>query len=257
MAGNLRQPYLDAGSALRAAITSAGVTQEDLALHLGFADGSAVSKWVQGRSAVPARHLSAICAFLQADDLADSLRTDPPDSDADRYDVFLASPMAALVEEDYDHSRTEAVRLVDAIEAHGAAVYWAGREIGRDGRFEAPDLATLKNLTALRSSASFVYLQNAELRKSTSAFIELGLALAWKMPVTIFVREQAWLPYMLQNFEGVAAQFGDFERVRVYGYETLDSVVGHVGMHGLNLMGLPPGARRSRVSERNERSNPM
>lgn len=154
-----------------------------------------------------------------------------------RFRVFLSTPMAALAEEDYETDHSAARKLYDTLIRLAPPVYWAGAAVPATKSFEAPDIATEKNVTALTTASAFVYLQQRELTHPTSSLIELGMALAAKKPVTVFAPTEETLPYMLRRFEATSSDLG-LGRFRVYGAGSVDEVIRLLTIHGIELIGL-------------------
>jgi GntR family transcriptional regulator len=152
------------------------------------------------------------------------------------YRVFLSTPMAALAE-DYETERKAARTLFDQLSELAPPIYWAGERIESTDQFEAPDIASEKNFTALTAANAFVYLQQRELSHSTSALVELGVALASKKPITVFAPTEDCLPFALRHFEAVAERVG-FGRFRFYSTPDVDEAVRLLTLHGPELIGI-------------------
>lgn len=150
--------------------------------------------------------------------------------------VFLSTPMAALAE-DYEADHAAARRVFDQLNTLASPVYWAGERIESADQFEASDIAAEKNFAALTAANAFVYLQLRDLTHSTSALVELGVALASKKPVTVFAPAQESLPYALRHFEPASERVG-FGRFRFYSTPTADEAVRLLTLHGPELIGL-------------------
>jgi len=151
------------------------------------------------------------------------------------YRVFLSTPMAAL--DDYQTEHAAARKLFEQLNQLTPPVYWAGEHIESTDQFEAPDLASEKNFTALTFANAVVYLQQGELTHSTSALVELGVALAAKKPITVFAPSEDCLPYALRHFETVSERVG-FGRFRFYNAPSVDEALRLLTLHGPELIGL-------------------
>ena len=152
------------------------------------------------------------------------------------YRVFLSTPMAALGD-DYQTEHTAARTLFDQLRELAPPIYWAGEQIESADQFEASDLAAEKNFAALSAANAFVYLQQREVTHSTSALVELGVALASKKPITVFAPSEDCLPYALRHFEAVAERVG-FGRFRFYSTPSVEEAVRLLALHGPELIGL-------------------
>jgi hypothetical protein len=155
-----------------------------------------------------------------------------------RYRVFFSTPMAALTQDDYETDRSVANQLFQALRHLAQSVYWAAEDIQSAEQFEAPDIATAKNLSALTASSTLVYLQQRKLTHPTSSLLEVGIALASKKPVTVFAPSEDILPYALRRgFEAVAADLA-FGRFRFYRTDTVEEAIRLITVHGAELIGL-------------------
>jgi DNA-binding transcriptional regulator YhcF (GntR family) len=150
--------------------------------------------------------------------------------------VFLSTPMAALAE-DYETDRAAARKLFDQLSELTPPVYWAGERIDSADQFEASDIAAEKNFAALTAANAYVYLQLRDLTHSTSALVELGVALASRKPITVFAPTEDCLPYALRHFEAVAERVG-FGRFRFYSTPDVEEAIRLLTLHGPELIGL-------------------
>lgn len=194
-----------------------GWTQEQLAHELGYESASPISRWVNGRGVVPAGRAAVLDRLIASTSIGVSFvelraqyernrRRYPEDRRLVRRssgarDVFLASPMASASGRDsYAMERERAGDLARIIESYcGYSVYYAGDEIESDADFEAPGIALAVNVEALRDSRHFVLLLTEPLVKPSSVWVEAGLALAYRKPLTLFVDAPQSLPYMLRQ----------------------------------------------------------
>lgn len=213
------------GDALRRALERAGMTQVELAREVHYTE-AAVSRWTRGTA--PLRGASA-------DRVVAALRARGVDLDVTpAHRVFLATPMAALDGPTYERARAGAAEVAERLERVVGPVYWPGGQIAAADRFEAPDLATAANLTALEQAVAFVLFQPTPLTRPTSCHVELGWALAQGKPVTVFAPSEDDLPYMLRRFEAVADRHGGR-----YRFHPAGDAVRLLDIHGAELLGLP------------------
>src|SRR5215510_12824078 len=73
------------------------------------------------------------------------------------YRVFLSTPMAALGD-GYQAEHAAAQKLFDQLRELAPPIYWAGEQIESADQFEASDIASEKNFSALSAANAFVYL---------------------------------------------------------------------------------------------------
>lgn len=212
------------GDALKRALEQAGMTQAELARELHYTE-AAVSRWCRGSAMLTGGSAERVLRVLSARgvelDLAPTCR------------VFLATPMAALDPGGYERAREDAAAVHTMLERVAGPTYWAAGSVGSVDRFEAPDLANLRNLEALQSCEAFVLYQPGQLDRPTSCHIELGMAIARGVPVTVFAPSEADLPFMLQGFEAVASRAGGR-----YRFHRTGDALRLLEIHGAELLGL-------------------
>jgi hypothetical protein len=157
--------------------------------------------------------------------------------------VFFSTPMTAIAQ-DYEADRASAAPVFEQLRKIAAPVYWPSDQIGTAAGFEAPDLATERNLVALLEAEAFVFLQLRELIHPTSCHIELGMAIARGTPTTVFAPSEENLPYALRRFEAISSRTGFGGRYRFYSIRSADDAVRLLAIHGLQLLGLTPRPTR-------------
>jgi transcriptional regulator with XRE-family HTH domain len=210
---------------LRRALGEARMTQADLARETHFTPVT-VHRWATGKAPLRGSTAEAVAAILRAHGVAVGLAPDCR--------VFLASPMAALDPAGYEQARADAEAVHAALARVAGPVYWPAGGIGSAAGFEAPDLATARNLAALHACEAFVYLQVGRLDRPTSCHIELGWALALGKPVTVLAPSEEDLPYMLRRYEIVAGRDGGW-----YRFHPVGDALRLLDIHGAELLGLP------------------
>lgn len=131
-----------------------------------------------------------------------------------RYDVFLASPMAALeTDADYQRYRDGALAIEQALQKYCGftSIFYAGRDIPTKDAFEAAGDSLYEDFEALKASRHFMLIYPERIASST--IFEAGMALAMGKPSLYVVNDRNDLPFLLQQ----APQA--FEQVRVKIYE--------------------------------------
>jgi len=150
--------------------------------------------------------------------------------------------MAALSADDYEADRTAAQAVFDELSRIAAPVYWGAAQIASAEQFEAPDIATERNLVALSTAEAFVYLQLRELVHPTSCHVEIGMAIASRKAVTLFAPSEESLPYILRRFEPISGSVAGLGgRFRFYSIRTAPDAVRLLAIHGPTLIGLGEG----------------
>lgn len=215
---------------LRQWLGAADMSQAELA-RLLHVDPGQVSRWCSGKSSLRGEYAANIVRLLQ--DRGINVELPPPN-----HRVFLATPMASLESEAYEADRSTATPVFEKLSRIADPVYWAAAGISSAERFEAPDLAAERNLLALIESEAFVYLQLRELIHPTSCHIELGIAIALKLPVTVFAPSEESLPYTLRRFEAISGRSGIGGRYRFYAIRSAADAVRLLDVHGPQLLGV-------------------
>lgn len=185
-------------------------TQEALGHLLGYDGGSQISKILRGAAELPptraaildqAGFTPTVGGTFRA--LVESRRTNTrrqsrPSRPA-RYDLFLAVPMASTDhDQDFDRIQQGAQSLVDALQnSCNFEVYCAALQVRARDDFDAAAFALEDNVRALASSARFALWVPHPLTRTSSVWVETGMALAWKLPCTFFVPSLDVLPYIL------------------------------------------------------------
>lgn len=125
--------------------------------------------------------------------------SDPNGPPAGGYDAFVAAPMSALPGESYAAGRADVLHILERLSAaHGfGPVYFAGTGITGPEGFTGEAAALRQDLEALRAARLFVLVYPE--RIVTSALVEVGYALALRLPCLLLVRDPADLPYLLNQ----------------------------------------------------------
>lgn len=186
-------------------------SQKHLADELGFANGSAISRIVSGvrpLSLEKARKLDELeyttsinVSFETLVTERDSRKTKVAVPRRIQYDVFLAAPMASAGDDRYKEFRDRVLGIKDALEHWRLDVYCAMDDIAQPSDFDTQQIAYVTNWEAIQKCDQLVlYLPTAPTGLTpSSVWVEVGMALARRMPCTFFVPEQANLPYVIQR----------------------------------------------------------
>ncbi len=121
------------------------------------------------------------------------------------YDLFVAAPMAGLASRaHFARSRDSILAMIDGIAgATGTRrVYYAGKTVGEAVAFTEGEDALDQDLGALRRSKALLLIYPEKV--ATGALVELGFALALRLPVAILVRHFDDLPYFLRHLRGAS-----------------------------------------------------
>jgi nucleoside 2-deoxyribosyltransferase len=147
-----------------------------------------------------------------------------------KYDLFLASPMAAFGnDEEYQRDRDNVLKIINAFkqEARFESVVYAGTEIKSVKDFDAADLSVNQDFQKLVESKYFVLLYPKKI--ASSVLVEAGWALALGKPSVYFVDNYDDLPFLLQK----ASQA--FSSVRTYDKCDTDIIIKLIKRHRADL----------------------
>lgn len=219
------------GKALRAAIDAAHYSQAGLAREL-LIDAGQVSRWVNGK-AIPHSETVAKIERILGTDLSASFVASKPE-----YELYVAAPITGLRAEEISPHNEAVNAVLKAASAHVNSLYWPGEEIRSMSEFTAPDIATERNLQVLRNSAALLYLQFMEMVHPSSALIELGCALGWRLKTTIIMQAGLVEPFMLGNFGTVAATLDFLPKARIYKVKSVGDACDLITRNGRELLGL-------------------
>jgi transcriptional regulator with XRE-family HTH domain len=219
------------GKALRAAITGARFTQAGLARELHI-DAGQVSRWVNGKS-IPHRETVARIERILGTDLSAAFAASSPE-----YELYVAAPITGLKIEDIGAHNSAVNEVVKAASAHVNSLYWPGEKIRSTSDLTAADIATERNMQVLQRSAALLYVQFMEVVHPSSALIELGCALGWRLKTTIIMQAGLDQPFMFENFSGVAATLGFLPKARVYRVRSVADACDLITKNGRELLGL-------------------
>lgn len=190
-------------------------SQEPLREALGYESTSSISKIAAGTQALPRAKAELLDEWLTENDrttecgismvaLVDVWRQAVRIEKSKTTDVFLACPMSAGGKGRYQTNRKLAMAMVKALGEHQIETYFAGEKLHRPSEFDAHDLSYKANLRHIEDSKLFVlYLPPSptepELGPPSSVWIELGMALARNLPVTIFAQSPEDLPFVVKQ----------------------------------------------------------
>jgi len=222
------------GDALSQAIHDAGTTQAALAHELKIHQ-SQVSRWVNGKSIPHIDNINRIDKFLKAD-LTDSFAKSTPD-----YELFVSAPISGIAPEAIPEHHDAVAKVVSAVNQHVNSLKWPGDSVKNEAdlRSAAADIVTERNMRVLFKCQAYLYLQFAEVVRPSSAFVELGVALARKMKITIIVKHGLPSLYMLRGYATVAANFKSLPQARIYTeVASADDAASLIETHGRELLGL-------------------
>jgi transcriptional regulator with XRE-family HTH domain len=219
------------GKALRAAIGAAHYTQASLARELRI-DAGQVSRWVNDK-AIPHKETAAKIEQILGADLSAAFAASSPE-----YELYVSAPITGLKDENIGTHNTAVSKVVQAAGTHVNSLFWPGERIRSKSDLIAPDIATERNIQALQRSVGLLYLQFMDIVRPSSALVELGCALGWRLKTTIIIQEGLDQPFMLENFGAVAATLGFLPKARIYRVKSVGDACDLITKNGRELLGL-------------------
>lgn len=219
------------GNALKSAITAARYSQARLARELHIDPGQ-VSRWTNDK-AIPHSDTVARIEQILGADLSVSFSASAPE-----YELFVAAPVTGLQTDDIAKHNDAVAEVLEAARAHVNTWYWPGEKVRALSDLTAADIATEKNVQILRNCSALLYLQFFEMVRPSSALIQLGCALGWRLKTTIITQADLHQPYMLDGFAAVAATLTFLPKARVYRVRSVSDACDLVRMNGRELLGL-------------------
>jgi transcriptional regulator with XRE-family HTH domain len=219
------------GKALKAAISAAHFSQAKLARELHIDPGQ-VSRWVNGKAIPHSDTVARIGQILHAN-LSASFAASTPE-----YELYVAAPITGLKTEEVGPHNAAVNAVVKAASAQVNSLYWPGEQIRSISDLTAPDIATERNMQVLQHSAALLYLQFMEIVRPSSALVELGCALGWRLKTTVIMHADLIQPFMLENFGAVAATLSFLPKARVYKVKSVGDACDLITRNGRELLGL-------------------
>jgi len=93
-------------------------------------------------------------------------------------------------------------------------------------------------MQVLQRAAALLYVQFTEVTRPTSALVELGCALGWRLKTTIIMQTDLNQPFMFENFGAVAATVGFLPKARIYKVRSVGDACDLITRNGRPLLGL-------------------
>lgn len=135
-----------------------------------------------------------------------------------KWDVFLAAPMAALGDGDFESS-TNKIREIKRVleeECNFQSIFFAGANMKTKDDFQTADISIETDVDALKDSQNFIMIYPEKI--VSSVLFEAGIALAFGKPSFYFGHTDNF-PFLMQQ----ANQ--KFKHVKIYEADTLDEII--------------------------------
>ncbi len=153
-----------------------------------------------------------------------------------RFDLFLATPMAALNDEKaYTKQRQDVATVSGAFrDACGfKSIFFAGQNIATIAEFDPENLSLDDDLAALESSRFFALLLPEKL--PSSALFEAGIAIALRKPSAYFVPSRSVLPFLMKQVDATPRA-----ATRIFEEPTAEEIAKLIRKSGLRVFGESP-----------------
>ena len=146
------------------------------------------------------------------------------------YDVFISTPMAAYDDDEkYQRQRLEILRIRDALKDHCKIkkVFYAGVDIAKKNDFEASDISAKDDFEAINSSKLLIFVYPEKL--ASGALVEVGAAIALRVPCLFLVPDRETLPFMLKQADQA------FDYIKVYTVKNTEEILNLIKHHGSTI----------------------
>lgn len=119
--------------------------------------------------------------------------------------LFIATPIAGFEnEEEYKVYRDVIANIIEAIRESGKVenIYSIITEIKSKSEYDSPAESAYNDLMALENASHFIFFYPQKVL--TSAFVELGYAVAKRKEILIIANNRKELPYIVQGFDKIS-----------------------------------------------------
>ena len=144
------------------------------------------------------------------------------------WDVFLAAPMAALTDEDFERDLQKIKAIKTALEerCNFKRVFFAGTNMKTKSDFDTADISIGLDLDALKESEKFIMIYPDKI--VSSVLVEAGIALA--------LGKQSFFFGMTENFPFLLQQANQqFDHIKIYNSHSLDDILSIILKNANNL----------------------
>ncbi|ENM5736155.1 hypothetical protein DU972_003797 [Vibrio mimicus] len=126
------------------------------------------------------------------------------------YDVFISVPMSFATEDEYQDVKAKVGKISKALKESGfKRIYCAMENVDTTNNFNAPNLATIEDMNALKRSKKFLLYMPTKV--PTSAIFEAGYAQAKRMPSVYMCHNSSDLPFMMKDLNDLSHRVNKYE----------------------------------------------
>jgi len=146
------------------------------------------------------------------------------------WDVFLAAPMAALSDENFESDLQKIKKIKVALETKCGfeRVFFAGANMKTKADFETADLSIGKDLDALKESQKFILIYPEKI--VSSVLVEAGIALALGKQSFYFGKTNDF-PFLMQQANN------QFDYVKIYKGTSFDEIYSIIDKNANGIFG--------------------
>lgn len=148
--------------------------------------------------------------------------------------VFISSPMASILSGDAKtQHNAEITSLKSELTKKGyTEPYYAGQDRSTEGDYSFPYKARQVNFAKIEQSELFVLVLPDEL--PTSCLVEVGAALAHKVPSIWFVKTGVKTPFLMRN-PSASNDADNMPKIIEHQYSSIDDIVAIISKNGLSI----------------------
>lgn len=134
-----------------------------------------------------------------------------------KIDLFIAAPLTSFEPGEYVINNKKICELTFWVRENSLYknIFYAGENKNEKINFDTPKKAIKIDLDAIQCCRYFILIYPVE--TITSAFVEIGYAMALKKKIHIFVKKRKDLPFILQN--------SDYVYENIYMHEYLNDLM--------------------------------
>jgi hypothetical protein len=148
------------------------------------------------------------------------------------FDLFVSAPMASQSDDERKAYNEKVRAQLKAIKLKcGFSIYYAGDDTDSTAGDDVPQIALRHNVRRMRASKRYMVIYTQYV--PTSAFIEMGMALALGKPSVWFVKKGVNQPYLMRGYQ--AGGSGGLPPIAVHEITDLDDITKVVNINGKEI----------------------
>lgn len=145
------------------------------------------------------------------------------------FDLFVSAPMASQNDDERKQYNEKVRAQLRAIKLKcGFSIYYAGDDTDSTAGDDVPQVALRHNVKRMRASKRYMFIYTQYV--PTSAFIEMGMALALGKPSVWFVKKGLNQPYLMRGYQAGGSE--GLPPITVHEITDLDDITKIVNING-------------------------